>query len=137
MGVETAGLAAAAATFLSVWLGHVAVRFLEYRVARLWMARALFGAAGLACVGASLACTCANGSTELGIFGLVFLYDILELGRQEGRVREGRARANPDNPRHREVYAAGKALILDLFDREPAPPVYRETRRGAGKGAGS
>ncbi|HUX38136.1 MAG TPA: DUF4491 family protein [Rectinemataceae bacterium] len=137
MAMETAGLAAAAATFLSVWLGHVAVRFLEYRVARLWMARALFGVAGAACVAASLACSCPNGSVEFGIFGLVFLFDILELGRQEGRVREGRARANPDNPRHRPVFASGKALSADLFDREPAPPAYRRGASRSGGGEGS
>jgi len=126
--METAGIAAAAATFGSVWFGHVAVRFLERRVARLWLPRAAFGLAGAACISASLACACPNGSIEFGIVGLVFLYDIVELGRQERRVREGRAKANPDNPRHRAVIESGKALGVDLFDRDPSLPVYRSAR---------
>lgn len=125
VSLETAGLAAAAATFASVWFGHVAVRFVEYRWARLCPARLGFATAGIACLGASLACSCPNGSIELGIVGLVFLYDILELSRQERRVREGRAMANRANPRHAAVFASGKALETDLFEKDPEPPVYR------------
>lgn len=127
--METAGLAAAAATFGSVWFGHVAVRFLEYRSAGLWAPRLLFGAAGAACLGASLLCSCPNGSIEFGILGIVFLYDIVELGRQQRRVGEGRAKANPSNPRHRAAFESGKALTEDLFAREPGQPTYREARR--------
>ena len=129
MSLETAGLAAGAATFGSVWFGHVAVRFVEYRARGLLLPRLAFGLAGLGCLGASLACSCPNGSIELGIFGLVFLYDIVELGRQERRVLEGRARANPDNPRHRPAFDSGKALTEDLFAREPEQPTYREEGR--------
>ncbi|MDA8410863.1 MAG: DUF4491 family protein [Treponema sp.] len=127
--METAGVAAAVATFGSVWFGHVAVRFLEYRLARLWPARLLFAAAGGGCLAASLLCSCPNGSVEFGIIGIVFLYDIVELGRQQRRVRKGRAKANPDNPRHKAVFESGKALTEDLFAREPEPPGYREARR--------
>ena len=127
--METAGLAAAVATFGSVWFGHVAVRFLEYRLERLWPARALFGAAGAGFVAGSLLCSCPNGSVEFGIIGIVFLYDIIELGRQQRRVREGRAKANPGNARHKAAFESGKALTADLFAREPGQPAYRETRR--------
>ena len=127
--METAGLAAAAATFGSVWFGHVAVRFLEYRAAKLWPSRLLFGAAGAACIAASFLCSCPNGSIEFGILGVVFLYDIVELGRQQRRVSEGRAKANPANPRHRGAFESGRALTEDLFAREPAQPAYREAGR--------
>ncbi|HUX42062.1 MAG TPA: DUF4491 family protein [Rectinemataceae bacterium] len=127
--METAGLAAAAATFGSVWFGHVAVRFLEYRSKSLMPPRLLFGAAGAACIGGSFLCSCPNGSIEFGILGIVFLYDIVELGRQQRRVREGRAKANPANPRHRGAFESGKALTEDLFAREPAQPAYREAGR--------
>jgi len=127
--METAGIAAAVATFGSVWFGHVAVRFLEYRWTRLWPARTLFGVAGAACIAASFLCSCPNGSVEFGIIGIVLLYDIAELGRQQRRVREGRAKANPANARHKTVFESGKALTADLFARDPAQPAYRDGRR--------
>ena len=90
---------------------------------------ALFAAGGAACVAASLLCTCPNGSIEFGIIGIVFFYDIVELGRQQRRVREGRARANPANARHKAIFESGKALTEELFAREPARPAYREAGR--------
>lgn len=131
MRLQTLGLVAAAATFGSVWFGHVAVRFLEHRLTRLWPARLGFGLGGAALLAVSLAATGPALSAAAGIAGLVLLYDIVELSRQERRVREGRALANPANPRHRPVFEAGKALTEDLFEADPEPPAYRERGRKA------
>jgi hypothetical protein len=128
MEAQTAGLVAAAATFGSVWFGHVAVRAIEFRATRLWMPSLGFAAAGLACLWLSLRSAGPGASIGLGIIGLVLLYDILELRRQAARVRRGRAVANPANPRHRAAFEAGTALLEDLFLVDPPPPGGTEGR---------
>jgi hypothetical protein len=126
--METAGLAAAAATFGGVWFGHVAVRWIEYRASRLGPSMIAFAASGLACESFALAAQHFPLSAFFGIFGATLLYDVFELRRQERRVLEGRAKANPLNPRHIQALASGKAVLVDPLDREPPEAIY--VRRG-------
>lgn len=98
---QPAGLVLGLTAFLSIWLGHVLVRALEYRLA--WLPWPLFLAAGL---GVELAALLARDpllSGVLGIAGMTLLWDAIEFRRQERRVRRGHAPANPANPRHRRI----------------------------------
>ncbi len=99
MTLNTIGLVAAAATFFSVWAGHVAVRAIEARVARLWIPIAVSAGLGLALEVAALFSPLPV-SAALGIVGITLLWDALEFRRQHGRVARGHAPANPMNPRH-------------------------------------
>jgi len=99
--VETAGLVFGLTAFLSIWLGHVAVRKLEYRLA--WLPWPLFLSAGLAVLAASFAVDARLLSGSLGIFGITLLWDALECVRQQRRVVRGHAPANPQNARHRRL----------------------------------
>ena len=103
--LEFAGLAAAAATFGGIWLGHVSVRAIEFRAPRLRLPAALFIAAGLALEALAVAGGRRGaGSLALtgaaGILGMTLIYDAFELRRQWRRVLKGRAPSNPANPRH-------------------------------------
>ena len=124
MAIEYAGLAAAAATFSGVWFGHVAVRRIEFAAPSLGMPIILFALLGLFSEGLALASPAFSASALFGILGATFLYDVIEFRRQERRVLEGRARANPLNPRHRAAIEAGKAILEDPLARDPPEPVY-------------
>ncbi len=114
------GLVAAASAFLSIWFGHVAVRKAEASTERLWIPAMVFIAAGLLLEWAALITTSLAESTACGIVGITFLWDALELHRQEQRVRTGRAPANPLNPRHAAMLAEpdSTATTIDLLKRE-------------------
>jgi len=113
---EWTGIVAAFAVFGGVWAGHVGVRAIEFRSLRLAPAMAVLAAAGLALeVLASLSGAGLLAVAE-GIVGMTLLFDALELRRQFRRVREGRARANPRNPRHRPYIESGVALVADPLD---------------------
>ncbi len=99
--LQPAGLILGLTAFLSIWLGHVLVRVLEYRLA--WLPWPLFLAAGLGAETAALLARDPLASGVLGIAGMTLLWDALELRRQERRVRRGHAPANPANPRHRRI----------------------------------
>src|SRR5512133_1381856 len=99
MIMETAGVAAALATFASVWFGHVAVRWLEFHVARLWVPRAAFLTLGFGLAILSLTLAMTSAAIVAGIVSIVLIYDAFELSRQWKRVREGRAMANRTNAR--------------------------------------
>lgn len=116
---EWTGVVAAFAAFGGIWAGHVGVRAIEFRSLRLAPAMAVLAAAGLALeVLASLSGSGLLAVAE-GIVGMTLLFDALELRRQFRRVREGRARANPRNPRHVPYIATGIASIVDPLDVEP------------------
>ncbi len=110
--LEFAGLAAAASTFGGVWIGHVAVRAIEYRARRLWLPASLFVAVGCAFEALALASSSLALSAAAGVLGMTFIYDAIELRRQWKRVMAGRARANPANPRHRDALGEARAEAL-------------------------
>jgi hypothetical protein len=99
--LQAAGIILGLTAFLSIWLGHVLVRELEYRLA--WLPWPLFLAAGLGAEAAALWARDPLASGVLGIAGMTLLWDALEFRRQERRVRRGHAPANPANPRHRRM----------------------------------
>jgi apolipoprotein N-acyltransferase len=103
--MQIAGLLFGVTLFLSIWLGHVLVREIEYRLA--WLPWPLFLAAGLGVEVAALLARNPLLSGVLGIVGMTLLWDAIEFHRQERRVRRGRAAANPDNPRHRRLLEEG------------------------------
>ena len=120
MQLNFTGLAAALATFFGVWFGHVAVRKIEFRTADLRLPTLAFVLAGLLLEYASLSATNRIAAAVLGIWGITTLWDALELGRQQKRVRSGHAPANPNNPRHARILAEHpQATTIDWLDRDP------------------
>lgn len=126
MNMNWIGLAAAASTFLGVWLGHVSVRKIEREVERIWIPAMIAFALGLGLELASLRTDSLIYSTIYGILGVTLLWDSLELAvRQPRRVREGHAPANPNNPRHARILATYRnATVIDWLDRDPRGSPY-------------
>ncbi len=103
--MQTIGLVAGLATFLSVWFGHVAVRKIEFVSPALWLPVTLSAVLGL---GLEIGALLSRGnalSAALGILGITLLFDALEFARQQNRVKNGHAPANPRNPRHFRILA--------------------------------
>ncbi len=120
MDFNLTGLAAALATFLGIWWGHVAVRVLEARLADIRPAMILAVVLGLGLWMGALLSESAPVSAALGIFGVTLLWDGYEFYRQEKRVKLGHAPANPRNPRHARILAKyPSATTLDLLNRAP------------------
>jgi integral membrane sensor domain MASE1 len=113
------GLVAAIATFLSVWLGHVSVRKIEYHAPKLWPPTVIAVLLGLALELGALLSDNLYVSAVLGIVGITVLFDALEFHRQFKRVKKGHAPANPNNPRHVPLLATGQATTIERLDREP------------------
>ncbi len=115
------GLVAGAAGFLSIWLGHVAVRKVEASTPTIWIPVSMFVLAGIILEAFALLVHDPVLSAAVGILGITCLWDALELFRQEQRVRKGHAPANPANPRHQKIMqAAGSTATTDNFlRREP------------------
>lgn len=105
MTLNGAGIAAAACAFLGIWLGHRAVRRVEFTSTDLKLPMLLFASAGLGMEMLSLQTAGRPLSAGLGILGITLLWDTLELWRQQKRVQKGHAAANPDNPRHARILA--------------------------------
>jgi len=123
------GVVAALATFLSVWLGHVSVRAVEYRVASLRGPTVMYlTLAALAYLG-SLSSQSMIVSGALGILGTTLWFDALELQRQFKRVMKGHAPANPRNPRHAPLIASGRATTTDWLNRQPTGQLVRSEGR--------
>ncbi len=120
MTLNWIGVVAAAATFFSIWFGHVGVRKIEAASPTLWLPTAIAVALGLALeIGALL-----SGNLYLtgamGIVGMTVLFYALEFTRQHNRVKHGHAPANPNNPRHARLLAEHKsATTTDWLKREP------------------
>lgn len=110
------GLVAGSAAFLGIWVGHLAVRKAEAISPVIWVPAAIFGCGGLLLEWVALSFNNLMWSTGLGILGITLLWDSIEIFRQERRVRNGHAPANPSNPRHRSMLSAGgtRATTLDL-----------------------
>jgi hypothetical protein len=121
MALNLFGLAAGATAFLSIWFGHVAVRKIEARAAALWQPILAAALLGLALELAALVLPARLPAMVCGILGVSLLWDALEFKRQARRVAEGRAPANPQNPRHAALLAipGGRATTLDLLARPP------------------
>jgi hypothetical protein len=114
------GLVAASTAFLSIWFGHVAVRKIESESRTIWLPTIAFIALGLLTEYCSLLTDNLSLSTIFGIAGITFLWDALEITRQQNRVRHGHAPANPNNPRHARILKEHpSATTVDLLNREP------------------
>ena len=120
MEINTLGLTAAVTAFLSIWLGHVAVRKIEATSRTIWIPTITALALGLLTEYCSLITDNLSLKTALGILGVTLLWDAFELHRQEKRVKHGHAPANPRNPRHAKILAEHPtATTLDLLKRDP------------------
>jgi hypothetical protein len=122
------GVIAAAATFFSIWLGHVGVRKIEQVSPTRWQPALCAAALGLALEGGALFTHSLLVSGALGIVGMTLLFDALEIYRQHNRVAHGHAPANPHNPRHARLLAEHPtATTVDWLKREPAGrPIPKE-----------
>ncbi|MEW5870363.1 MAG: DUF4491 family protein [Chloroflexota bacterium] len=131
MELNTVGPAAAIATFLGVWLGHVLVRELEYRAARLALPALGFALAGILLESGALLTASAPLSAGLGILGITALWGCAELFRQQRRVVRGHAPANPSNPRHARILERyPTATTLNLLERQPLGRPVEATGKG-------
>jgi hypothetical protein len=121
MEINILGLTAAITAFLSIWLGHVAVRKVEAAAHDLRPPIMIAIAIGLITEYGSLITVNRPLSTLLGILGVTLLWDAFELHRQEKRIKHGHAPANPNNPRHARFLADPNlhATTQDLLKREP------------------
>lgn len=125
MAINLTGLAAALATFLGVWLGHVAVRKVEASAVNLRGPRWVCIVLGLGLEGGAVLAGSAPVAAALGILGVTLLWDAFELQRQERRVRIGHAPANPANPRHARLLAQHSgATTFDWLNRNPRGRAY-------------
>src|SRR5512137_736010 len=123
MTLNGIGAVAALATFLGVWIGHVTVRKVEYRAPDLRVPMFIAVVIGLALEVIALSSASLYVSGACGILGMTVLFDALEFRRQFKRVKKGHAPANPHNPRHAPLLAAGKATTIDRLRREPVGQV--------------
>ena len=121
MTLNYLGLTAALTAFLSIWIGHVAVRKIEFISPTIWLPTVIFTALGLFTEYCSLTIDNLSLKTILGILGITLLFDAFELTRQQKRIRKVHAPANPNNPRHARILAEpnSHATTFDLLKREP------------------
>ncbi len=120
MSLQLIGFIAALSVFFGIWFGHVGVRTIERVSTTIWLPVLLAALLGLALEFWSLMSGNLYVSAAAGILGITLLWDALEFIRQERRVKEGHAPANPDNPRHARILAEyPTATIVDLLDRDP------------------
>jgi hypothetical protein len=120
MEFNTLGLVAAITAFLSIWIGHVAVRKIEAASRTIWIPTLGAIVFGLTLEYLSLVTENISLKTALGITGSTLLWDTLEFTRQQHRVKKGHAPANPNNPRHAKILAEHpSATTLDLLNRDP------------------
>lgn len=121
MEVNTLGVTAAITAFISIWLGHVAVRKIEAASRMIAAPVVISVLLGLLVEYASLSVDNLHLKAVFGIIGVTLLWDAFEFIRQQRRVRKGHAPANPNNPRHAAFLAEShsRATTEDLLDREP------------------
>jgi hypothetical protein len=117
--LQFAGFWMALATFLSIWWGHVGVRWLEAHSPNIVPPTVALVLAGVALNIYSLFAPNLAVSGVCSIIGITLLWDALEMVRQTHRIRKQHAPANPANPRHAALIAAGVATTEDLLKREP------------------
>jgi len=120
MEINTLGLVAAVTAFLTIWIGHVAVRKVEAESLNIKTPMSIAIALGLVAEFGALSTANRPLSTALGILGITLLWDAFEIYRQQNRVKHGHAPANPNNPRHVKILAEyPTATTLDLLKRDP------------------
>ncbi len=120
MEINTLGLTAAVTAFVSIWLGHVAVRKIEFVSQTIWLPVIILTLLGLMVEWLSLSTFDLQLSTGLGILGITLPWDAFEVYRQQNRIKRGHAPANPNNPRHAKILAEyPTATTKDLLKREP------------------
>ena len=125
MEINIIGFAAALATFLGVWLGHVSVRKIERETINLWIPALIALAFGIGFEIASFLTSNLSLSAMCGILGVTLLWDSFEFYRQQKRVKHGHAPANLNNPRHAKILAEyPNATTFDWLDRDPCGSVY-------------
>ena len=118
--MNTLGLVAAVTAFLTIWIGHVAVRKVEAEALNIKKPMFIAIALGLITEYLSLITVNRQLSTVLGILGITLLWDAFEIYRQENRIKHGHAPANLNNPRHAKILAEhSTATKLDLLKRDP------------------
>ena len=127
MDLNYLGLVSAFAAFLSIWWGHVAVRKIEAVSIRLWPPMVVCIILGAGCEMIALQTTSHHLSAACGIIGVVFLWDAFEFYRQQKRVMNGHAPANPDNPRHAKILLENQdANTIDWLNRAPRGYPYTQ-----------
>ncbi|MFN8382197.1 MAG: DUF4491 family protein [Anaerolineales bacterium] len=121
MHINLIGSAAAFATFLGVWLGHVSVRKIERETIHLWKPTVIAIILGLALETSSFLTLSLTLSAISSIFGVTLLWAALEISvRQPKRIKHGHAPANPNNPRHARILAGyPEATTIDWLAFEP------------------
>lgn len=125
MEINNVGFAAALATFLGIWWGHVSVRKIERGVVHLWIPSLTAVLLGVGCLTASFLTSNLPLSAAGGILAVTLFWDALEFYRQQNRIKHGHAPANPDNPRHAKILAEyPEATTIDWLDRDPRGRPY-------------
>lgn len=120
MEINPLGLVAAVTAFLTIWIGHVAVRKVEAEARDIRPPMVIAIALGLVTEYFSLITDNWSLKTALGILGITLLWDAFEIYRQQNRVKHGHAPANPNNPRHARILKEHpSATTIDLLNREP------------------
>jgi len=121
MEINTLGLTAAVTAFLSIWIGHVAVRKIESASRTISIPVVASVVLGLVTEYCSLITNNLHLKAIFGIVGVTLLWDGFEFIRQQKRIRKGHAPANPNNPRHAAILAEpnSHATTLDLLGRDP------------------
>ena len=118
--MNTLGPIAALSAFLTIWIGHVAVRKVEAEVHDIRPPMFIAMALGLISEYFSLSTSNLQLSTVLGILGITLIWDAFEIYRQQTRIKTGHAPANSNNPRHAKILAEySTATVLDLLNRDP------------------
>jgi hypothetical protein len=118
--MNTLSLIAAITAFLTIWIGHVAVRKVEADAQDIKIPMLIAIVLGLVSEYIALSTASRQFSTVFGILGITLLWDAFEIYRQEKRVKHGHARANPNNPRHARILVEyPSATTLDLLKRDP------------------
>lgn len=133
MALQWAGFWMALATFLSIWWGHVGVRWLEAHSTNIWPTTIALAVAGIALNIYSLFAPNLILSGVSSIIGITLLWDAFEMWRQSHRILKFHAPANPKNPRHAALLAAGKASTEDLLAREPSGKPIAPYQKGQHK----
>jgi hypothetical protein len=122
MSLNFLGPAAAASAFFSVWLGHVAVRKIEYISPVLWLPALSAALLGIGFEAGALLSRSTALSAVLGILGMTLLWDAVEFFRQQRRVQKGHAPANPHNPRHAALLLVQDAAVTNTTSVENPLP---------------
>ena len=114
--INATGFAAALATFLGVWLGHVMVRKVEAQVSRIGPAMAVCVLLGLACEAGALLSRGNALSGALGILGITWLVGVIRNGTEQDAELAADALS---------VYERNSALMKRVADAQAA----RESRQ--------